>query len=624
MSSLSNEIIKIVENYVNQDDVKYGVMLTGEWGCGKTYFWENTLKPILEDTREEKKRKTTLYISVSGLQSSEEVSRKLMMAVLGSKSNDILSEKLQNHAQNIGEIIRPIAECTGKMIESTSQMTGLFSGLMDVKLNIESMLDFCDFSHRVICVDDVERYQGNIVEIMGFFNHLLEKRNAHIVFISNEEKLGRKYKQIKEKIIGKTVSFRVNPADILEEIIKTLHVENDKAKIFLKKNIPLILGVLKSSDRNNYRVVRMICLDFCSMYSHVESVLPDEKEKERAGKALLRFMLAAGIEVHAKGITKIQQEELYESKSSGLKELVAAVGGTGKNATSYFTDFKKRYYKELCTDRDFFPSALKYLLEGYIDEGGFREEIGNFHEAEIHPLDYVLSIGYWELSDDEFTEKIEKELLSDIEDGKIPARLYPRLFFHFSRFLNMGLIPIREDGLKRRFLRGLEKIQEAGEQEPQHPDEGKYFLEKELRKLPSETREAYEAVVESSNQTMDLLRRKKRKCNHVDFIRALREDFQEALNMASPSSEEKFIDAPLFQDVTPKDIYDVLKQKKNREIVDFRNMLIDRVYYVSKDTSDVEARFLRELSQYIRNESPNTEEMKLSDALLLQLAKYVE
>ena len=52
-------------------------MLNGPWGSGKTYYFEQLVKPKME--KEEKlKGKTVLYVSLNGLQGPGEVFQKLV------------------------------------------------------------------------------------------------------------------------------------------------------------------------------------------------------------------------------------------------------------------------------------------------------------------------------------------------------------------------------------------------------------------------------------------------------------------------------------------------------------------------------------------------------------------
>ena len=42
---MNEHIKKYIEYYIELDDPQYAVLLTGNWGCGKTYF----IKKLIEE-----------------------------------------------------------------------------------------------------------------------------------------------------------------------------------------------------------------------------------------------------------------------------------------------------------------------------------------------------------------------------------------------------------------------------------------------------------------------------------------------------------------------------------------------------------------------------------------------
>ena len=61
------DIIEELKYYCNELQPVGALMLTGEWGCGKTYLLNNILKDAIEDTH------IILRVSLFGLESIEEV-----------------------------------------------------------------------------------------------------------------------------------------------------------------------------------------------------------------------------------------------------------------------------------------------------------------------------------------------------------------------------------------------------------------------------------------------------------------------------------------------------------------------------------------------------------------------
>ena len=96
--SLTDEqILEIIENYMNKKETNYAILLDGEWGSGKTYFIREKLVPKLkvnydkekkEKNKDDKfKNKKPLYISLYGIEDVKEISKSIYLNLLGEKNN---------------------------------------------------------------------------------------------------------------------------------------------------------------------------------------------------------------------------------------------------------------------------------------------------------------------------------------------------------------------------------------------------------------------------------------------------------------------------------------------------------------------------------------------------------
>ena len=43
------EIEQVISRYLEEKDTDYAVMITGEWGCGKTYYAKHGLSDIIKN-----------------------------------------------------------------------------------------------------------------------------------------------------------------------------------------------------------------------------------------------------------------------------------------------------------------------------------------------------------------------------------------------------------------------------------------------------------------------------------------------------------------------------------------------------------------------------------------------
>ena len=57
------QIDKIITDYVSAKDTDYAIMIDGEWGAGKTWYWENVLTEQIKQipTKDNTEEKPLMY-----------------------------------------------------------------------------------------------------------------------------------------------------------------------------------------------------------------------------------------------------------------------------------------------------------------------------------------------------------------------------------------------------------------------------------------------------------------------------------------------------------------------------------------------------------------------------------
>lgn len=69
----TEELNNYIMHYLEKDKTRTAIMLTGEWGSGKTYYIENKLVPLLQDG----KKSRCVVISLYGLEGISEISKSI-------------------------------------------------------------------------------------------------------------------------------------------------------------------------------------------------------------------------------------------------------------------------------------------------------------------------------------------------------------------------------------------------------------------------------------------------------------------------------------------------------------------------------------------------------------------
>ncbi len=248
------EIIEVITAYLKRanDKTAYALLLNGEWGAGKTYYFKNTLVPKIEVLPTKGGDATTykvLYITLNGISKTTEI----VDAVLNEKMANWFD--IDSAAKNTTPAVQK-AGGKGNFFEKIANWfnTGrankkaitpnvlkayvpifnigklLLNGLIKKATTVDFAKDYpmdklrklSNFSGYVICFDDLERCTIPVKEVLGFINsHFVEHFGIKTIIIANEKEIKPQedYNFIKEKLIGRTIEFKPSQKDILDTIL---------------------------------------------------------------------------------------------------------------------------------------------------------------------------------------------------------------------------------------------------------------------------------------------------------------------------------------------------------------------------------------------------------------------
>ena len=257
-------------NYLDIVNPAGAILVTGPWGSGKTYLIEHTLKKEVE------KKYIIIKISLFGIDSIEainvEVKKKWVEAFLRHREFDKIAET----AKGVVDIAKklPIAPTIKEMLNINP-----FDYIeMEMKIDNKTV---------VLVFDDLERCSLSIVDILGCINSYCENRGFKPIIIANEERIRNKtinnsgnetsdqedkqllYKEIKEKIIQRTVYYKPNYMDIISDIINEYPDNDINYRNFLLANRERICDLFVSGEKvflNNIRVLKYAIQDFFRIF----------------------------------------------------------------------------------------------------------------------------------------------------------------------------------------------------------------------------------------------------------------------------------------------------------------------------------------------------------------------
>lgn len=242
---MNKHIEKYLDLYLEREDVEYATLLTGEWGCGKTFFIKNYIENIKKSKKDKHK---FIYISLFGFKHIYSVNEAIFYEL-----HPILSNKK----------IKFLGGALKAAIKLGVNVNLIGDENKETKINIDfkniNPFENTDFEDIIFIFDDLERTLIPTAEILGFINSIFDNKNAKVIIIANENEIKKEDKEIYEKFKEKIVdrSFKIKPDKDYWSYFK------DKYKLTFKKNesqIDLVKNIFDNFGNNNYRSINQ-CTD---------------------------------------------------------------------------------------------------------------------------------------------------------------------------------------------------------------------------------------------------------------------------------------------------------------------------------------------------------------------------
>lgn len=460
------QIDEVIKQYLEMN-TNFSIMISGNWGVGKTYYYKNQITDLIKTTNvynDNSKKYKPIIISLFGIKTIDELQSQIFLNLY-----PFISGKKIKIASSIAKVI-----AKGIL---TIKGLGEYSKILDnVNVKGENLLNF---NELVICFDDLERISENLKleEIIGFINNLVENENAKIILIANEDKINEdNYKSLKEKVVGNTIEFQPNLKNTLDNIIAKKFSGYKTYQKFLAENENIVIDYFFKNSQN-LRTHTYALSYFHKIFSNFEIEVVKhqilESNKNEILQKLLKFTFAISIENKngfldfkirnnldndlMTGLGHINLENLIGNKKTD-KEI--------EDAKDYKDKFLEKYYFD--EKFTFYHSIYDYITGGNIfNISDLIEELNKqyFIEENEVPEHYKIysSLSYpnvYELTDKDYIELTVK-LQEYAENGHFKINEYLTIFYFLTRFNN----PIKFDfeDLVKKLKVGISKSVEKNE-----------------------------------------------------------------------------------------------------------------------------------------------------------------
>ena len=482
-----DDLIESILDYVRSDYTDYAIMINGEWGSGKTYFWNNQIKKKIESLKLNGKKFTTIYMSLYGISNLEEISKKIFM-----ETSQLMDRNLRKYMNANGQNTIPEYAKTG------IDMANFFgNGSNSGKLDYE---EFFSTDDKVLCFDDLERANVDVIDILGYINNFVEHDHIKTIIICNEKELSTKiknsnlemktfiatylldkqgelnkadkpmvekiqekiehvfdkaidYERIKEKLIGETFEYAPQFDYIINGILMRFEANRELIR-FLRENTDLIITTFKKSGTRNLRILKHALNDFSKIFEEVNKFFPNTNN--RVMQTMLIFTIAVSFEIKAGKITKEKFKNIKDNEE--YKSILVSSRVLMDNRQFYIKEFDGNYYYNFKADYRFFKFIEYYVRTRIFDMKLFKAEMEAVNASpkskKIPAYKKILVEEYWKVQDDKFT-KVVGETLDEVNKGEIELIDIVKLFEYFIYFSKSGLITNDVKTLKTVFLNGM-------------------------------------------------------------------------------------------------------------------------------------------------------------------------
>lgn len=633
------DLVESILDYIRSDYTDYAIMLNGEWGSGKTYFWNHKIKPKIESMQLNGKRYTAIYMSLYGISNLEEISKKIFI-----ETTQLMDKNLKKYMDASGVSTIPEYAKTGL------DMANFFGVTQN-----GDRIDYGEFfstDDKVLCFDDLERANVDVIDILGYINNFVEHDHIKTIIICNEKELSTKlknsnlemktfiatylldkenklniktdkpmverirdtieyvfdkandYERIKEKLIGETFEYAPEFNYIINGLLMRYEKYPDLIR-FLRENTGLIISTFNKSGTRNLRILKHSLTNFKKIFDMVNKSYPNTNH--RVLQTMLIFTIAISFEIKAGKITKdkfvnINNNEEYKATLVSSRVFM-------DNRQFYIKEFDNNYYYNFKAEYRFFKFIEIYVRTRIFDMKVFKEDMevirNTIDTDQLPAYKRLLTEEYWKISDDQFPGVID-EVIEDVKNGRIELINIVKIFAYFAYFVKRGLINYDMKTIKSVFLNGMNIASLTSS----YCDN----VEEELSRiaLEEEQSEDMEEILKHFNNINSKLKEK--------MYMEKAEDIFKCIPMKMELFYDKFdkecMEVPIFKYYDVFQMFQRISCASNEDIVTIKEKLLDRAKKHGKELQE-ELPNLKKLKQvmddYIDGKEPTIKMVMLQD-----------
>ena len=427
--------------YCKQDRPVGALLLTGEWGCGKTYLIDNTLKEALSETH------LIVRISLFGVSSIEEFHQATKSCWIEEAYSFL------DKAKRVKKIIDKFSKFTEAI--SNNPLKGLTGGLLSIDFTHFIRITNKVKNKKVILVfDDFERSKLSTVELLGSINEYCENQHFNVIIIADEEKLGKQqigneltFSNIKEKVVNRTVLLEPDHEEVIKNVIDDFTDEKYRLFLHLRINdiIMMFSGRTVSGDNLDIEAKKNI-----SSIRRQKNVQNDDEGEKENGIMKKRPHNIRSIKAALQDFQRIyyilndyEVKDAYRWLWAFLSFSMAAKANLIPRDEEYGYLFRTKNMDLLYPgyyDSRFFPDSLAYwVMEGKWEEEALRQYISDHYPKEKEKPSLLVKNTRIDWLNEESAQSGMDEIIEQAYNGTLSYNEYVMLIINVKLARQYGL-----------------------------------------------------------------------------------------------------------------------------------------------------------------------------------------
>lgn len=646
MELINNNMLDGIRNYLSMESTG-ALMVSGEWGCGKTYHIEKVVMPALQQDGW-----NPVKVSLFGIESVNEMPLRIADNYKRPENNEVdgtKKEKKKSWLSSLGKEKAGKALAKGAQFASKISWLGNFVDVETLVNNNSGLLyKLIPTEKTVIILDDIERVIDiiDVHTLLEAINELVEQRGYKVVVIANNSYMQQKSEAklvFKEKVIEKTLVYEPDVVSIFKELCGKGYSSPFTAFMTAQKAVEVIDPSYPSYkedkglqvELHNIRILKFALAHFSKIYEVCNAFLKDENKDTADSFLLSLWACTVGVAIEYKKDRLTYKDRLQFAQYVELSSIDWEFGDDDWKADGLFDETQEDeeqekqkeekqceytnrrityIFKKLVKVHNFpvivSPQIFDFVTAGMsLDKEGLKAVWegykGLVERNSISPA-YALLQKFmhspWNMSNEEMADAV-MQLVKYVEEGKFCDNMaYVNSATYLQHFCSLTSLSLED--MQTKIISGIDKMYESIDT-PNLLD--KLNLDVVETEIPEESR----WVVRYEREKMDKITKANLDTDIKEVLRQFNEDLPTLANRLTiqygDTKTPDFLSYPILSHIPMEYIIDKVNKIRPKEVMALYHILNDRFleYMAAPKVYEAELTFVRNLEHALAQKNSN-------------------